>query len=134
MVIQDILKDYRDVEIITAVNGDEAVRQIQENMRQFYLYSNPDEAEKNLQDGAKVSEPVHFSAIIMDLNMPIMDGYEACQKIIEIYELYNNDRLCQKDSKNLEGKEIKEDQIGEKLLCFQYQKPLMLATTAHCTD
>ena len=39
-------------------------------------------------------EPVHFSAIIMDLNMPIMNGFEACQKILEIYEQYNEEQLC----------------------------------------
>lgn len=34
--------------------------------------------------------PRHFDMIIMDLNMPIMDGYEACKQIIQIYKEFNN--------------------------------------------
>ena len=62
-------------------------------MKQFYKFNNPAENDKDqIQE-----EPIHFSAIIMDLNMPIMDGFEACQKILEIYEQYNDEQLCQRD-------------------------------------
>ena len=37
-----------------------------------------------LSSGQK--QPKHFDAIILDLNMPIMDGYEACKQINQIYE------------------------------------------------
>lgn len=33
--------------------------------------------------------PKHFDAIILDLNMPIIDGYEACKQITQIYNEYN---------------------------------------------
>ena len=59
-------------------------------MKQFYKFNNP--AENDI--GQIQEEPIHFSAIIMDLNMPIMDGFEACQKILEIYEQYNDEQLC----------------------------------------
>ena len=43
----------------------------------------------NGEDVANVEQPEHFDAIIMDLNMPIMDGYEACKQIIQIYKQFN---------------------------------------------
>ena len=33
----------------------------------------------------------------MDLNMPIMDGREACKRILEIYKNFNEKQICQKD-------------------------------------
>ena len=38
MIIQQIIREVRDVEIVTAINGDEAVKAIQENMSEFYQY------------------------------------------------------------------------------------------------
>ena len=45
-------------------------------MKEFYNYN------KMIKDGkvlASVEKPVHFDAIILDLNMPIMRGDEACK-------------------------------------------------------
>jgi len=41
----------------------------------------------------------NYDLIILDLNMPIMNGYEACQRICEIYKAFNSlpdydDLLC----------------------------------------
>ena len=52
-----------------------AVREIHKNMHEFYQYN------KKCQKFEK-EEPVHFDIIILDLNMPIMNGYEACKRII----------------------------------------------------
>lgn len=43
--------------------------------------------------------PKHFDAIILDLNMPIMDGFDAAKQILKIYECYNEktQRLINKD-------------------------------------
>ena len=72
MMMENLIKTGRTVEIITAVNGDEAVQEIQKNMSQFSEYFN--RGSEN-----EVSEvPVHFNIVFMDLNMPIMDGYDAC--------------------------------------------------------
>ena len=37
--------------------------------------------------------PRHFDAIIMDLNMPIMDGHEACKQILALYKQYNEHQI-----------------------------------------
>ena len=79
-----------DIETLTALNGDLAVRKIQENMSDFYNFH-----EEKLQMD---QEPIHFDAVIMDLNMPILDGYEACKQIIQIYKDYNQRQLCLKSS------------------------------------
>lgn len=44
--------------------------------------------------------PQHFDIIIMDLNMPIMCGYDACKQIIQIYDQYNEEKLRQKQTSN----------------------------------
>ena len=51
------------------MNGDEAVKIIQKNMVEFHSY----------QAGSNEPRPKHFDIIILDLNMPIMNGYEACR-------------------------------------------------------
>ena len=40
------------------------------------------------EDRNTVSCPIHFDAIILDLNMPIMDGTEACTFILDYYKRY----------------------------------------------
>ena len=61
------------------MNGDLAVRVIQKNMKEFYEYNHKLE---NGEDAQAIEEPLHFDAIILDLNMPIMDGFEACKQIL----------------------------------------------------
>ena len=80
MVIQRILSEIRDIEFVTAINGDQAVREIHKNMSEFQEYnSNHHNRNPKTRVSQKVTQPVHFDAIIMDLNMPIMDGYDACK-------------------------------------------------------
>ena len=31
-----------------------------------------------------------YDMIILDLNMPVMNGYEACEHICEVYKYFNN--------------------------------------------
>ena len=44
--------------------------------------------------------PRHFDAIILDLNMPIMDGYEACNQILQLYKQYNERQMSKKKRSN----------------------------------
>ena len=81
----------KNVEVVTAVNGDLALRQIQKNMGEFYNYNNSKKRHTKEQ-------PVHYDAIIMDLSMPIMDGQEACMRIQQIYKEFNEKQICLKES------------------------------------
>ena len=38
-------------------------------------------------------EPQHFDVVILDLNMPILDGYEACKQILQIYKEFNDKQI-----------------------------------------
>ena len=37
-----------------------------------------------------LSTLINYDLIILDLNMPIMNGYVACQRINELYNNFNN--------------------------------------------
>ena len=76
--MQEVINTHRESNIITSKNGGMAVREIQKNMLEFYQY--------HLKDQQSLKqEPIHYDIIFLDLNMPIMDGYEACKRIIQIY-------------------------------------------------
>lgn len=32
----------------------------------------------------------NFDLIVLDLNMPIMNGFEACERILEVYKSFNS--------------------------------------------
>ena len=50
------------------MNGDEAVKTIQKYMVELHQF----------HTGKTIDQPKQYDAIILDLNMPIMDGYDAC--------------------------------------------------------
>lgn len=67
---------------VTAVNGLEAVQEVQKSIQQFV--ESKDKNGHVIGPDAPINREtslVHFDAIILDLNMPIMDGYEACNQI-----------------------------------------------------
>ena len=41
-----------------------------------------------------MDQPVHFDVVFMDLQMPIMNGFDACTKIVQLYKQFNEDMLC----------------------------------------
>ena len=78
-----MLKSTANCDVVTSMNGDLAVIEVQKNMHEFY------EFDVTMEGHSLKEQPRHFDAIIMDLNMPIMDGYKACKKILQIYKEYN---------------------------------------------
>ena len=66
-------------------------------MLEFYKFDNNNK-NKSLSETEKETEPVHFDIIMLDLNMPIMNGYEACKQILQIYQDYNQTQIRNKES------------------------------------
>ena len=58
---------------------------------------NGHEAYEHAQDSLKDKENKtgQFNLIVLDLNMPISDGYEACKKISNLYN--NSNKIFRKD-------------------------------------
>ena len=72
-----------------------------------------------------------YDLIIMDLQMPILDGYEACKKITRLYE--NNGQLSPQvsEAKNSqEGRSSEYSGEGDMKLL----KPVIVACTSHITE
>ena len=74
-----LLEAHANTDMSQAMNGDQAVKKIQENMGEFH----------DFKEGKIREQPKHFDAILLDLNMPIMDGYDACVQIQDIYKRFN---------------------------------------------
>lgn len=129
MITTQVVKHARDVEVVTAVNGDLAVREIQKNMLQFYKY-NSSKSKKPME------QPVHYDAIILDLNMPIMNGTEACKQILQIYKDFNDTQLALKEKcQNPDGTVIHDsDVICNDNQTYVNRRPLMIANSAHITE
>ena len=58
-----------------------------------------------------LSTLVNYELIILDLNMPIMDGYEACQRINELYNNFN--ALADFDDEINENEKFYQEKINE---------------------
>lgn len=69
-------------------------------MGKVYQASNGQDAlefvKKSMQNGNKHEA---LDIILMDLNMPIMDGYTACEKIIKFYNTINENAKFDKQMK-----------------------------------
>ena len=58
-----------------------------------------------------LSTLVNYELIILDLNMPIMDGYEACQRINELYNNFN--AMSDFDDEINENEKLYQEKINE---------------------
>jgi CheY-like chemotaxis protein len=75
-----ILKNVFNIEAETAMNGKIALDIVQSNISKYKNYF-----KKYEQNAIGLEVPKHFDVIILDLNMPIMGGYEALQFIKDSY-------------------------------------------------
>jgi CheY-like chemotaxis protein len=96
MMMSSCMKKLK-FKIVKAENGYEAfykVRRFIENYdRVRQQISQPGASCKHLnKEELKLirSTLQNFDVIILDLNMPIMNGYNACERICEIYNQFNN--------------------------------------------
>lgn len=49
-----------------------------------------------MKDNKNLPSESPYDVILLDLDMPILNGYETCKKINKFYELYNdNQKLIQ---------------------------------------
>jgi CheY-like chemotaxis protein len=85
LYILNMLFYKNDFEVTTAINGHEAYEYVVNSLKQ---YKNSNFCEAHL-----------FDVIVLDLNMPISDGYESCKNIQNLY---------------LKNKIFKMDMAGEK--------------------
>ena len=75
-----ILKNIFNIKAETAMNGKIALDVVQHNISQYKSYY-----DKYEQNAIGQQPPKHFDIIILDLNMPIMGGYEALKFIKDSY-------------------------------------------------
>ena len=66
--------------------------------------SNGLEALELVKQSQKLKSADQYDLIVLDLEMPILDGYQACMKINQYYELVNN-KSCFTPEKRLERAE-----------------------------
>ena len=93
-------------------------------MLEFYNYNN------ELKQKTITDKPIHYDAIIMDLNMPIMDGHEACKQIQLIYKDFNERQIGLKDLDSEDGL----DGMGGSDENYVNRRPLIIASSAHITE
>jgi len=47
-----------------------------------------------LEDLKKAPEPhIRISLLLLDINMPILNGFETCRKVKELFRLYNSNLI-----------------------------------------
>ena len=70
LYILKVIFQKHDFEVITAINGHEAYEII----------------DQSLKDKDRLEDPhCLFDIVLLDLNMPISNGYEACTKILKLF-------------------------------------------------
>lgn len=69
-----------------AKNGHEALKHVQSNLKALSRKRN----RHDLNSASSTVIPDHFCGIILDLNMPIMGGLEACERIVNAYKGFEN--------------------------------------------
>ena len=92
-MMKEVVNQNEGIEIVTKVDGREAVNCFKE---QF--------ASNQIFDGARRASIFqifrNFDVVILDLNMPKLDGFEACKQITQIFKDNFSDQLPYKMHEN----------------------------------
>ena len=86
-----------------------------------------------------------FDLVVLDLNMPIADGYEACTNILQLFQqdtlLNQSSSSCKSPSSpplskkpplHGKGKTVKKQEVNK--VMFKEYLPHMVALTAHIDE
>jgi len=69
------------------VNDDPAILMMMESLFKMSIKLRPENLAKaqNGEEAFMLAKQIQYDIIIMDLNMPVMDGFEACKKIKDFF-------------------------------------------------
>ena len=84
LYMMEVILKLNNFEVTTAQNGFEAFELASEAYR--YQQSNIKQIVDQWSNHSFMAQVQMYDLVILDLNMPISDGYEACQKICQLYE------------------------------------------------
>lgn len=109
----------------TTQNGYEAYQEA--NIAYKYQEKNFSTIMKSWSNTEFRNDSLMYDVIILDLNMPILDGYDACKKI---KALYNNWSLMKRDIASFENEQIS----GQKDAMLFEIMPILIACSSDDMD
>jgi CheY-like chemotaxis protein len=72
--------------------------------------------------------------VLLDLDMPIMDGYEACRQILKLYNDKNKFFQVDPNLNQISSKESCSNSIVEHVIEEMFTQPLMIAYSGLVND
>lgn len=95
LYMMEIIMKLHNFEVTTATNGFVAYQYASQAMK--FKQENINQIIEKYDDHEFRAGADMYDLIILDLNMPISDGYEACEKILKLYEDNSIFRVIKKE-------------------------------------